>query len=300
MIGLFGTITFDSVIIEKGSSFTNIGGILYQAGVLAGFGIQAKLYSNLGAELKDEVFEIINKWDSIDKKGIKVVPGKGNRVNLYYPLEGERIETLYSVVPPFDSNVILQDKDKLKALIAVFNSGYDMKFVDWRKIVDNLNCPIWFDIHSLALQRKIGEKRKYRKFKEWKNWARRVTYLQANKKEIASMLGKPEQLPTVEEIMKISEEAFSLGVKTMFITLGQEGVLMISSESVNKITPLKIEKIVDTTGCGDVFASATVAKLVAGEEIYQAVKFGIELASQGVSLSGPSQVYNFIKKAYLE
>jgi len=295
VIGLFGTITFDFIKNEKGISFTSVGGVLYQAGVLAGLDIKARIYSNLGAELKDKVFEIINKWNSIDKKGIKIVPGKGNHVSLYYPVEGERIEILKSVVPPYDPEIILRDKNKLKGFIAVFNSGYDLTFEDWRKIVNGLDCPIGLDIHSLALEKKIGEKRKYRAFPEWIEWTKGVTYLQANRREIASMLGKPEKLPSEEKIIKIGEKALSLGIKAVFVTLGEEGILVLSSESVKKIIPHRVEKVIDTTGCGDVFASATMAKLIRGEEIYQAVKFGIELASRTVSLKGPQAVYELLK-----
>ncbi len=296
MLGLFGTITFDKIIIEKGSSFSNVGGILYQAGVLLGLGLEIKIYSNLGIEISNKVFELIEKWRHFDKTGMKLVSGKGNQVTLYYPAEGERIEILHSIVPAFDSGIILHDKNKLKALIAVFNSGYDTTFEHWRKIVDNLNCPIWLDIHSLALERKVGKKREYRPFTEWTEWARGVTYLQANQKEIASMLGKPEISPSIKEIMKIAEQAFSCGVENVFITLGKEGVLVVSPEQGFKITPPQVDKIIDTTGCGDVFAAATMAKLILGEKINQASRFGMELASKSISLVGPLEIYDFAKK----
>jgi len=300
MLGLFGTITFDKIIIEKGSSFSNVGGILYQAAVLLGLGLKIKIYSNLGVEISDKVFAVIKKWGNFDRTGIKLVPGKGNQVTLYYPYEGEREEILYSVVPPYDPEIILRDKNKLKGFMAVFNSGYDLTFEDWRKIVNGLDCPIWLDIHSLALERKTGEKRNYRVFTEWTDWVEGVTYLQANQKEVASMLGKPECTPSIEEIMKVAKQAFLYGIKNVFVTLGKEGVLVISPKQSFKITPLQVNKVIDTTGCGDVFAAATMAKLIEGEETYQATRFGIELASKSVLLTGPSEIYDFAKKYIME
>ena len=299
MIALFGTITFDSIVHERGYSFKSVGGILYQAGVFAGLNVKARIYSNLGSKIKDEVFRIVDKWDSIDEKGINIVDGNGNQVSLYYPIKGERVEILHSVVPPFNSELILRDREEITALMAVFNSGYDMDIEHWRKIVENLECPIWLDIHSLALERVIGKERSYRQFDEWEEWARKVTYVQANLKEIASMLGNPELIPEIEDIFKICEKILSLEVKAIFITLGEEGVLVFSSEFADKIRPPKVPKVnevIDTTGCGDVFASATMLKLMSGEDIYNATKFGIELASKTVSITGPDAIYKLIKK----
>jgi len=296
MLGLFGTITFDRIIIEKGSSFSNVGGILYHTSVLLGLGFEIKVYSNLGIEISDKVFRVIEKWGSFDRTGIKLIPGKGNQVTLYYPSEGEREEILHSVVPPYDPEIILRDKNKLKGFMAVFNSGYDLTFEDWRKIVNGLDCPIWLDIHSLALERKIGEKRNYRVFTEWTDWVKGVTYFQANQKEVASMLGKPDCIPSIKEIVKVAKQAFLYGIKNVFVTLGKEGVLVISPKQSFKITPIQVNRVIDTTGCGDVFAAATMAKLIEGEETYQATRFGIELASKSVLLAGPSEIYDFARK----
>ncbi|MCP2519659.1 carbohydrate kinase family protein [Candidatus Aminicenantes bacterium AC-708-M15] len=298
MIALFGTITLDSISHEKGYSFKSVGGILYQAGVFAGLNVKARIYSNLGKNIKDEVFRIIDKWGSIDKRGINIVPGNGNQVSLYYPVKGERVEILHSVVPPFNSELILKDKDQITTLMAVFNSGYDMDIEHWRKIVENLKCPIWLDIHSLALERVIGKERGYRRFEEWEEWVRGVTYFQANCKEIASMLGNPEKIPETKDIFKICEKILSLEVKAIFITLGEEGVLVFSSDFIDKIKSPKVKEVIDTTGCGDVFASATMLELIRGGDIYNATKFGIELASETVSIIGPDAIYKLIKNYY--
>ncbi|MFQ6083862.1 MAG: carbohydrate kinase family protein [Candidatus Aminicenantia bacterium] len=296
MLGLLGTITFDRITSERGTSFNSLGGILYQAAILSGIGQLTKLYSHLGMEFAEEVFKIINNWSFLDKTDLKLVPGQGNQVNLFYPRQGERIEILNSVVPALDYAKIIKDKQKLKMLMAVFNSGYDLTLKNWHAIVDTLNCPIWLDIHSLVLERKLGEVRKYTAFPKWIEWAKGVTYLQANRQEIAAMLGKPNQIPSVEEINEIAERALALGIKIFFITLGQEGVLMISSKSQQKITSPQVKHVIDTTGCGDVFAAATVAKLMAGDLSHQAAQFGVKLASQAVSLIGPAAVYNLAKQ----
>lgn len=46
------------------------------------------------------------------------------------------------------------------------------------------------------------------------------------------------------------------------------------------------KKVVDTTGCGDVFCAATVAKIVEGNDPFPAAFFGIQRAAQTASRKG--------------
>lgn len=287
-----GTITHDVIALESGLTFKEIGGVLYQAAVLCGLGKDVFLYSNLGQELVEDVEKIIEGWSTLHTGGIHHVEGPGNRVKLYYPHKGERVEILESVVPPLDHARILKAIPELGMLLLIMNSGFDVELKDWRKIVQSASCPVWIDIHSLALARKLGVPREYISLTEWKKWAEGISYLQANRQEIASMLGCPKKVISEGDVEDFGKEAFDVGLKAIFVTLGKEGGLVLTPHGSKKIASLEAETIVDTTGCGDVFCAATAVKLLEGKAPFSAASFGLELATKAVSLKGIKQTYS--------
>jgi len=290
--GLIGTITRDVIAFESGLTIEGIGGVLYQAAVLCGLGKDVFLYSNLGQELVRDVESIIKGWSTLHKEGIQHVRGPGNQVNLFYPQKGERVEVLKSVVPPLNPVQILKDLAELGMLLLVMNSGFDIELIDWQKIVQSASCPIWLDIHSLVLAKNLGVPREYISLTGWKEWTEGVSYLQANKQEVASMLGSPQKGISENDIANFGNKAFDVGVNAVFITLGIEGGMVMIPEGSKKITPSEAESIVDTTGCGDVFCAATAAKLVEGEDPFSAASFGLQLATKAVSLKGTEDTHS--------
>jgi sugar/nucleoside kinase (ribokinase family) len=294
--GLIGTITHDEITFEHGQRITGLGGILYQAAVLSGLGERVFLFTYLGEELVEEVDELIKGWSSLNKKGIRHVPGPGNRVHLHYPEMGERVEVLKSVVPTLNPRSVIENLPELGMLVLVINSGFDIKLSDWRNIVRSATCPIWMDVHSLLLSRELNVPRKYLPLGEWKKWADGIDFLQANVKEMASMLGFPDKIPSEDDFSRFGEMAFGLGVKAVFLTLGKEGIFIMEPGKSLKISAPLTEKVVDTTGCGDVLCGGTVVKLASGENAFHAAQFGLELATKAVEVKGVDETFTFVSE----
>ena len=289
--GLIGSITYDEITYASGELITGLGGVLYQAAVLCGLGEEVFLHAHLGEEVADKMEKTVENWTTLHKEGILSVSGQGNQVHLHYLKEGERIETLKAVVDPLDPNPILKDLDQMAMLILVINSGLDVQLPDWQKIVRAASCPVWVDIHSLFLTKWLGVPRKYSYLPEWKDWVEGISYLQANVKEVASMLGHPQMLPSETELIQFGETVFDLRVKAVFLTLGKEGVLAIKPGESLKITAPQAESVVDTTGCGDVFCGGTVVKLASGEDAFEAARFGVELATKAAGVKGVAETF---------
>jgi hypothetical protein len=293
--GLIGTITQDVITQASGRVLSGLGGILYQAAGLCGLGQEVTVHTNVSREMVRPVKSLAGRWPTFDSAGIEIVPGPGNRVFLHYPEEGERVEVLESHVPPLRPDRLLADLPQINFLILVINSGFDIGLRDWRLIVGRAQCPIWFDVHSLVLMPELHRARRYRPLPEWRDWANGVTYLQANLKEIAAMLGDPERSPSPGDLRLFGETAFSLGIKAAFVTLGSEGVLIMLPGSSQKIAVSKAGEVVDTTGCGDVLCAGTAALLAKGADPIEAVGFGAELASEAARVTGIAQTYDLIR-----
>jgi sugar/nucleoside kinase (ribokinase family) len=294
--GLIGTVTQDVITQASGCVLSGLGGILYQAAGLCGLGQRVILHTNVSQDLFPQVKSLLDGWPTCDSAAVGLVPGPGNRVFLHYPEEGERIEVLESHVPPLRPDRLLEDLPRIGFLILVINSGFDITLPDWRRVVERAECPIWLDIHSLPLSPELHKPRRYRSLPEWEDWAKGVTYLQANLKEVAAMLGDPERVPSGEELEGFGETALALGIQGIFITLGSEGVLVMAPGVLRKIAAPKAREVVDTTGCGDILCAGTAALLATGAEPVDAAVFGTELAAEAALVSGIEQSYEWIRK----
>jgi len=292
--GLIGTITHDEITFESGQRVTGLGGVLYQAAVLCGLGKKVFLYTNLGEELAEDFDELTKGWPTLKKEVVQRVPGPGNRVQLHYPERGERVEILKSVVPPLGPGPMIENLSELGMLILVINSGFDIRLSDWRDIVHSASCPIWLDIHSLLLSRELNVPRKYLPLDEWRKWAEGVSFLQANVKEVASMLGCSDKVPSEADLFRFGEKAFELGVKAVFLTLGKEGVLVMKPGQSLKIAAPRAGKVVDTTGCGDVFCGGTAVSLASGKDPFEAARLGLELATKAVEVKGIEETFKLV------
>jgi len=284
--GLIGTVTHDVITREQGQSFSGLGGILYQASVLCSTGSEVHLFTNLGRELIGEFTEMTAGWAALHREGVVVVPGPGNRVRLHYPQRGEREEVLYSVVPTLNPIRVLSAFSALDFLILVVNSGWDLELEAWKRIKAAARCPLWLDIHSLVLERVLGRPRRYVSVKEWKEWIKGVNFIQANRAEVAALLEKPGSMATEEEILLFSEEVLSEGATAVFVTLGEEGVLVAARPGVRKIAAPTVDRVVDSTGCGDVFCAAAVFRLAEGDDPYTAARYGTRAAAASAGYTG--------------
>jgi len=295
-IGLIGTVTYDVITSDSGDVYRGLGGILYQAAVLSALEKNILLFTNLGRDLAGRFERFTQHWSSLQREGIQLVPGPGNRVHLHYPEKGASREVLQSVVPPLDPQGVLQRLDRLHMLVSVLNSGFDITLLDWRRIVDAASCPVWLDIHSLVLSRELDAPRKYLSNIPWESWVRGVTYLQANKAELGCLVGRVGRDLLEEEIKQFGQRAFNLGLRAVFITLGRDGVWVLTPGSARIITPSDAISVEDTTGCGDVFCSVTVKNLVEGADPFSAAEVGVELATRATAVKGVEETDTLVRR----
>jgi fructose-1-phosphate kinase PfkB-like protein len=223
------------------------------------------------------------------------VAGPGNVVNLFYPKEGERREILESVVEPLTPERLTSAAADSELLLAALNSGLDIGRHDWRSVLDRLSCPVWLDIHSLALDPVLDAPRAYVSIPEWASWARGVTFLQANLQEVACLLGHPDRLPTRAEVEGLARDAFALEVKAVLVTLGREGVLVLTPKEARQVRAPGSDRVVDTTGCGDVLCAGAVHRLVRGVDVFAAAAFGVRLAALAAGLAGVRETYEMAR-----
>ena len=100
------------------------------------------------------------------------------------------------------------------------------------------------------------------------------------------MIGKAAAMadyffPSLEDAQALSgakspeenlEWAHSLGAKTVFLKLGADGVLVSDGTRQERIAGVKV-KALDATGAGDCFCGAALARLAAGDSVWEAARY---------------------------
>ncbi|HGL4481279.1 TPA: ribokinase [Klebsiella oxytoca] len=95
------------------------------------------------------------------------------------------------------------------------------------------------------------------------------------------------KIETTADAIKAARKIKSMGVKNVLITLGAKGGVLVNDEFMGDL-PIFPAKCVDTTGAGDSFNGAFVARLAAGDPIIDAAIYGSAFASCATELMGAS------------
>jgi ribokinase len=98
-----------------------------------------------------------------------------------------------------------------------------------------------------------------------------VDVLTPNESELRILLGLPPDASTSD--LDLARRLQERGVKTIVVTRGKKGALIIHEDKVIEIPGISVD-VVDTTGAGDAFNSGLAVALAEGKSLPEAVKFG--------------------------
>lgn len=76
-----------------------------------------------------------------------------------------------------------------------------------------------------------------------------------------------------------------INLSRVIITLGSNGVIIKENDKITHLSALKIKKVVDTTGAGDVFNGALITSLMRDNNLIEACKFAVKVS--GISIQTP-------------
>ena len=103
--------------------------------------------------------------------------------------------------------------------------------------------------------------------------------LVVNEHEAAFLLGEDAQA------QESAEKLLDLGLESAVVTLGAAGAILAAGESSQHFPTPKVQ-VVDTTGAGDAFIGALVAKLVGGALLEEAVPYAVLAGAVAVTREG--------------
>ncbi len=107
----------------------------------------------------------------------------------------------------------------------------------------------------------------------------RVNVVFLNHKEATMLTG-------IEDYKQAAKEIASTGPETVVVKRGEKGVYIYSRELEDEIPAYRVEKVIDTTGAGDAFASGFITGLLKGYSLRKALQYGNAVAALKISSLG--------------
>lgn len=110
-----------------------------------------------------------------------------------------------------------------------------------------------------------------------------LDYITPNETELERLTGLP--VDTVEQACAAAERLLEWGVKTVLVTMGEQGAVYVDAHCNRHIPAIRVQAV-DTTAAGDTFNAGVAVELAAGRSIAEALQFAIAAAAISVTRKG--------------
>jgi sugar/nucleoside kinase (ribokinase family) len=106
-----------------------------------------------------------------------------------------------------------------------------------------------------------------------------VDLFMPNEDEALAITGASDALTAARELR-------ALGAATVIVKRGPDGALIADADGERAITGLPVERVVDTTGCGDAFCAGVIVARCAGWDVDDAARLGCATGALNVRALG--------------
>ncbi|MGB6036252.1 MAG: PfkB family carbohydrate kinase [Cryomorphaceae bacterium] len=254
---------------------------------------QVHLVSHVRKQDIDEIKAILADFPNINTDFIRCEADQGDVIRLRFVDQNNRIEKQTGFMNP----IVPSDLEGLmhcNAFVCVPISDYEVPIHTLQHIKANSSGVIIFDAHGPTnTVTTLGD----RILKFWidrDEWLPYIDVLKMNleesnccwfDKEIDETKLKPFDDQDISHLPAFAEHAIKRGLKSLIVTLDSSGsaVFYKDKNEVHQqlVKAIRVEHVVDTTGCGDSFAGGLGFGLLERADDYvRAVKFANALGAQ--------------------
>lgn len=297
----------DLIHSSGGEVIHSYGGILYSVIALAVLsGPRDTVYPvmNLGSDEFDNITSLLKKYPNINTDGVNRSSHPTRKVNLYYSTynSGKTARLEQSTSPtyttPFEGiKDFLPDAD---AVLVNMISGVDITLDTLKEIRANFKGTMHMDLHNLVMKTHPDGRREHVHLKNWREWCSVTDTLQMNEFELKTLTEETRNEYEIAEELLINRNRNMTG---LIVTRGKVGVSgFIRTEKkfgdekyfdIDRIDINAVENphFIDSTGCGDVFASSFTLDFSKNRDINKSLRYATRIASLKASLSGIDDLF---------
>jgi adenosine kinase len=308
-IVVIGTVNLDTLILPDGKVRQSFGGILYNILSLANLLPSESTIipvCRVGEAHHVTILSLCKPFPNIRWDQIRKDSSGTNENVITYTSSSTRVEKLTRRVPSL-SIPDIQPFLGANAILVNFISGVDVSLETLKYIKAHKTGLLAVDVQSLSLDLKEDGTKFLRPIPQWREWLNHIDITKLNENEIKSLSEDTDlaKEPYIQTALKL----IHLGVSVVLITLGPEGSQVIYRDRDKAVyfyasPSVPVDKVVDPTGCGDVFLSAFVAYYVKDPNVLRANLFAHAAASFNARKTGLAGVYDLgntdrlMKKVY--
>jgi sugar/nucleoside kinase (ribokinase family) len=241
------------------------------------------------------------------------VPYPNNRVTIYYHSNERRSEYLRGGIPGWAWMGLKPLLGEIDALYINLISGFELDLETAQLIRQGFAGVIYCDLHSLVLAVNPDGLRVPQPIPNVAAWMRCFDLLQVNEDEMHLL---------APDAMALAATAMAGGVSVINVTMGARGVVYFAASRIERLfditrRPLAAAGAVegpirtalvpavaardgggvggDPTGCGDVWGATYFARLLAGDNLGNAMAAALGAAARNVDHRGARGLANYLR-----
>ena len=294
-IAILGPIPRDHIVTHNGELIQKWGCVTHPVialSILAGKNIKIVPVSHLRTVDLDNVKEVFKGFAGIDLDHLTTKNDQGDIISLRFLDMNNRLERQTGFMDP----IMPEDMKGLldcKAFVFIPISDYEISLDTLKFLKKKSEGIIVFDAHGPTTACLVSGERQRKFWIDRDQWLPYIDVIKMNLEEAQASWFKKEyessDFVVTEELDREGLRAFAdhcldIGVKCVYITVDSRGCLVYYRErgktKEEMVPAIKVQNVVDTTGCGDSFAGGVGYGLMHKPKDYVgAAKFGNALGA---------------------
>ena len=292
-IAVVGPIPRDTITTHRGETIEKYGCVTHPtialAKLLAGHGSVIPI-SHVHKIDHEHINALFSSHDNIELSGINSAKNSGTIIELNFVDQNNRLEKQISnmaSIKPKDVEPFLD----VDCFVFVPITDFEIELSTLKFIKQNSNALIVFDAHGPTTFVDRHGKRLRRYWRDKEQWLPYIDVLKMNLEEsLCCWFDKDytndEELydeNNTEHLDAFADFILDRGVKHLYVTLDSRGCALYSGQlgTIKKdfIQSVKVEEVIDTTGCGDSFAGGLAYGFAVHNNRVKAAKYANALGA---------------------
>ena len=294
-IAVLGPIPRDRITTCKGEVIEKHGGITNPSIALAiAFGESATVIPVSHVRECDlmPVENILCEYKNIKLDYITALADQGDINHLRFVDQNKRLEKQSGFMDPITPDDVKHILN-CDIFVCVPVTDFEITLATLKFLKKYSKSPIIFDAHGPTMTMTALGDRLAKFWVERDAWLPYIDVLKMNMEEAkCSWFRKRYTLPELEndyelkvdELPAFAQHCFKFGVKALYITLDDEGCLVYYLQNgmvkEERVSAVKVDNVVDTTGCGDSFAGGLAYGLLIGKDYASAAQYANVFGAQ--------------------